>query len=59
MSTINGVPFRQSFIPAGNRNRPGYRMAPTYITVHDTGNPNRGANAEMHRQYLNNGGGTG
>ncbi|MBY6274518.1 MAG: hypothetical protein CW346_20500 [Bacillaceae bacterium] len=27
-------------------------MTPRYITVHDTANPARGANAEMHGRYL-------
>ena len=27
-------------------------MTPRYITIHDTGNPARGANAEMHGRYL-------
>jgi N-acetylmuramoyl-L-alanine amidase len=28
---------------------------PEYIVIHDTGNPNKGANAEMHYQYFNGG----
>lgn len=51
------LPIRVSFIPAGNRNRPGYHMVPQGITVHETGNPNAGANAEMHRRFVHNGGG--
>ena len=31
--------------------RPGLSMKSTYITDHDTGNPGRGANAEMHNRY--------
>ncbi|MEX2425224.1 MAG: N-acetylmuramoyl-L-alanine amidase [Thermomicrobiaceae bacterium] len=57
MSTIKGVPFRIDFIPMGNSNRPGNAMTPERITVHDTGNPNHGANAEMHRRFVNGGGG--
>lgn len=34
--------------------RPGLKMKPTYITDHDTGNPGRGANAEMHNRYIHN-----
>lgn len=40
----------QDFIPAGRRNRPGTKMTPKYITVHDTGNPTAGA--EQHGKYL-------
>ena len=39
----------QDFIPAGRRNRPGYKLdGPRFITVHDTANTSEGANAEMH-----------
>lgn len=34
--------------------RPGLSMKPTHITDHDTGNPGRGANAEMHNRYIHN-----
>ena len=40
-------------IPSGRRNRPGYPLTgPRYITVHDTANPNRGADALAHARYL-------
>lgn len=42
----------QDFIPAGRKNRPGYAMKPEYITVHDTANPARGADALAHATYL-------
>lgn len=42
----------QDFIPKGRKNRPGFVLKPEFITVHDAGNPNRGANAEMHARYL-------
>ena len=42
----------QEFIPAGRKNRPGWAMAPKYLTIHDTGNTNRGATAPMHARYL-------
>lgn len=57
---INGIPVRKSFIPAGNSNRPGLPVTPEgaqWITVHETGNPSPGANAEMHRRFTHNGGG--
>ncbi|MBW2672114.1 MAG: N-acetylmuramoyl-L-alanine amidase [Deltaproteobacteria bacterium] len=46
------VRIKQDFIPQGRRNRPGYFMKPAYITIHDTANPNKGADAEAHARYL-------
>src|SRR5690625_916337 len=34
--------------------RPARAMKPSFITDHDTGNPGRGANAEMHNRYIHN-----
>jgi len=42
----------EDFIPRGRRNRPGYKMTPRYITIHDTANPNIGADAKAHARYL-------
>jgi N-acetylmuramoyl-L-alanine amidase len=43
----------EDFIPAGRRNRPGTKLTgPKYITIHDTANPAKGANALMHAKYL-------
>lgn len=42
----------QDFIPKGRRNRPGYRLNAEYITVHDTANSARSANAASHANYL-------
>lgn len=39
------------FIPEGAPNRGG-PMVPKYLTLHDTANPNVGANAEMHGKYM-------
>lgn len=51
---IEGLKLVQSFIPSERKlNRPGYLMIPEYITVHDTGNSSKGANAIMHMHYLN------
>ena len=41
----------QDFIPIA-RNRRGFKMTPEWITVHETGNPSRGANAAMHARYI-------
>ncbi|MDQ0208869.1 peptidoglycan recognition protein family protein [Alkalicoccobacillus murimartini] len=44
--------IKQDLIPTSNRNRPGTKITPTYITEHETANKNRGANAEMHSMYV-------
>lgn len=45
---LNIVP---DFIPAGSSNRPGKRLVPTAITIHNTDNEDVGANAAAHSQY--------
>ncbi|MDR4150447.1 N-acetylmuramoyl-L-alanine amidase, partial [Bacillus thuringiensis] len=50
---ISKVPFENSIIPSGNRNRPGYAMNPRYITIHTTANKNAGADARAHAQFVN------
>lgn len=48
----------KDFIPVSQKNqRPGNRMSPKYITVHNTANSSKGADAEMHSRYLHNGAG--
>ncbi len=42
----------KDFISVGRKNRPGYSMKADFITVHDAGNPNKGANAKAHANYL-------
>lgn len=43
----------QDFIPPGRRNRPGLKLdGPRWITVHDTANPGRGADALAHARYI-------
>ena len=39
-------------IPAGNSNRPGTRITPTHITIHNTANSDPGADAAMHARYV-------
>lgn len=46
------VEIIQDFIPKGRRNRPGYKLTSRYITIHDTGNTNTGADAKAHATYL-------
>ncbi|AZJ43687.1 N-acetylmuramoyl-L-alanine amidase [Bacillus velezensis] len=48
------VKITKDFIPVGHNNRPGYAMNPAYITVHNTANTARGANAAMHARYEKN-----
>ncbi len=47
---IEMIPIKQDFIPVGRRNRPGYKLDPRYITIHNTANPNAGAKA--HSAYI-------
>ena len=50
------VPFRIALLPTSQKNqRPGTKMVPDRYIQHETGNPNPGANAEMHMRYLQNG----
>jgi N-acetylmuramoyl-L-alanine amidase CwlA len=41
----------QDFIPVGNSNRPGRKLVPTGITIHNTDNSDKGANAAAHAKY--------
>lgn len=41
----------QDFIPVGCSNRPGERLVPTAITIHNTDDVELGANAAAHAQY--------
>ena len=42
----------EDLIKKGNRNRPGSRNSCLYITVHDTANKKKGANAASHAKYI-------
>jgi N-acetylmuramoyl-L-alanine amidase len=44
--------YIKDLIPVGRFNRPGNKMSPEYITIHDTANTSPGANALMHARYL-------
>ncbi len=41
----------QDFIPVGNSNRPGKKLAATLITIHNTDNSDRRADAAAHAKY--------
>lgn len=46
----------QRFIPASNKDtRPGIRMVPAYITIHETDNPSPGAGARAHARLQERG----
>ncbi|MFP3414420.1 S-layer homology domain-containing protein [Bacillus sp. SIMBA_074] len=52
-NNIYGVTFKEMIVPKGNENiRPGYAMDPKYITIHETANTSKGANALNHAKYL-------
>ncbi|MBU8598507.1 N-acetylmuramoyl-L-alanine amidase [Alkalihalobacillus clausii] len=42
----------QDLISKSASNRPGDRLNPTHITVHETGNTSKGADAAMHARYI-------
>lgn len=50
---IYGVPFRIDLIPVSNKiARPAIPMIAEYLTIHNTGNSKKGADAEMHTEYV-------
>ena len=50
--TDTGLRIIQEFLPAGADNRPGGSNPDTYITIHETGNFAKGADAGAHAAYL-------
>ena len=51
--TDNGLRIQARYIDAGRKNRPGGVNPCGYITIHETGNAARGADAAAHASYLN------
>ena len=52
------VPTYEQICPISDQNRPGIvKISTEYITVHDTANNSSGANAKMHANYVQGGGG--
>ena len=49
------VSIIEKIIPADNPNRPGGNYQKSYITIHETGNRDAGADAAAHANYLYNG----
>ena len=50
--TDTGVPIKEMLVAAGRKNRPGGVNPDTYITIHETGNKAKGADAEAHGAYV-------
>ena len=50
--TDTGLGIQADYIPAGRANRPGGSNPGTYITIHETGNAAKGADAAAHANYL-------
>ena len=51
--TDNGIAIQEHIISDGRKNRPGRDTNPdTYITIHETGNAAKGADAAAHGAYL-------
>jgi N-acetylmuramoyl-L-alanine amidase CwlA len=44
--------IKSDFIPKGSANRPGTSLDLEYITIHNTANSSKGANARVHGRYL-------
>ncbi len=51
-ATDTGLEIQADYIPAGRKNRPGGTNPGTYITIHETGNPDPGADGLAHAAYL-------
>lgn len=52
-ATANGIAIQEHIISDGRKNRPGRDTNPdTYITIHETGNTAKGADAAAHGAYL-------
>lgn len=48
--------IKQKLIPKNTNARSGYAMTPEYITIHNTANTSKGANAASHASYMSNSG---
>ena len=42
----------QDFLPTTLPTRPGVKITPAYITIHNTDNPDKGAGAATHNKYI-------
>jgi hypothetical protein len=58
---IVSLTIKQQIIPASNRNRPGTKLNSNpqkWITIHETANYDASADAQMHSNFVRNGGGS-
>lgn len=46
------IEVTRELIDPGRRNRPGTPLKPTSVTIHNTDNPRRGANAKAHSRFV-------
>ena len=51
-TTDSGIAIQTDYIPQGRKNRPGGINLCSYLTIHETGNAARGADAAAHASYL-------
>ena len=49
---VGSINIKQEFIPVGKRNRPGRRITPKKVTIHNTANTSKGANADRHSLFV-------
>lgn len=49
--------IHKQLLPQKAKNVPGRTMKPRYITIHNTANTSKGANAKAHANYMSNGSG--
>lgn len=55
VATLGKAQVIVDIVPKGNVEiRPGYPLNPKFITIHNTGNSGRGANAKSHNIYIHN-----
>lgn len=53
VENIKGIPFYVDLIPITNHSsRPQFEIKPEYITIHNTGNDDSRADADMHTEYV-------
>ena len=48
------IALSEELVPAGKGNRPGTRIAPKFVTIHNTSNTNPGADAKAHSRFVRN-----
>ena len=48
------INLSEELVPAGQHNRPGTRIAPKFVTIHNTSNANPGADAKAHSRFVRN-----